>query len=194
VDEGNNWINMTYGPLSLSRPVAGNGSFSAEPIVASAPVAAAGGAYTLVEGSAAIDAGSDATPSRGRRQTKPVLRFSSQSAHRCMQSPVFLRTLRRGKAFAMQGDRRFTQRSFQTGRAIRMGRKNGKMHKVAVYFRDYKTEHALTTPRLQETAIEGVKQTYKMNITQVAVHEPLDDSLFQRPQLAALATPTPKKP
>ncbi len=75
-----------------------------------------------------------------------------------------------------------------------MGRKNGKMHKVAVYFGDYKTEHALTTPRLQETAIEGVKQTYKMNITQVAVNEPLDDSLFQRPQLAALATPTPKKP
>jgi hypothetical protein len=30
-----------------------------------------------------------------------------------------------------------------------MGRKNGKMRKVAVYFRDYKTEHALTTPRLR---------------------------------------------
>jgi uncharacterized repeat protein (TIGR01451 family) len=59
VDEGNNWINMTYGPLTLGRPVAGNGSFNAEPIVASAPVAAAGGAYTIIEGSAAIDAGAN---------------------------------------------------------------------------------------------------------------------------------------
>ncbi|HEV7611739.1 MAG TPA: choice-of-anchor D domain-containing protein [Steroidobacteraceae bacterium] len=59
VDEGNNWINMTYGPLSLGRPVTGNGSFNAEPIVASAPVAAASGAYTIIEGSAAIDAGAN---------------------------------------------------------------------------------------------------------------------------------------
>src|SRR5258708_6068494 len=71
---------------------------------------------------------------------------------------------------------------------------DGKLHKVAVYFRDYKTEHGLTTPRLQETAIEGVKQTYKMTITRVAVNEPLDDALFQKPQLAALAAPVPKKP
>jgi outer membrane lipoprotein-sorting protein len=71
---------------------------------------------------------------------------------------------------------------------------DAKMHNVAVYFRDYKTEHGLTTPRLQETAIEGVKQTYKMTISRVAVNEPLDDSLFQKPQLAALATPSPKQP
>ena len=60
VDEGNNWINMTYGPLSLSRPVAGNGAVSAEPTVASAAVAAAGGAYTIMLGSEAIDAGANA--------------------------------------------------------------------------------------------------------------------------------------
>ena len=71
---------------------------------------------------------------------------------------------------------------------------DGRLRKVAVYFRDYKTEHGLTTPRLQETAIEGVKQTYKMTITRVAVNEPLDDALFQKPQLAALAAPVPKKP
>jgi outer membrane lipoprotein-sorting protein len=68
---------------------------------------------------------------------------------------------------------------------------DGRLHNVAVYFRDYKTEHGLTTARLQETAVEGVKQTYKMTISRVAVNEPLDDSLFQRPQLAALATPGP---
>jgi outer membrane lipoprotein-sorting protein len=68
---------------------------------------------------------------------------------------------------------------------------DGRLHNVALYFRDYKTEHGLTTARLQETAVEGVKQTYKMTISRVAVNEPLDDSLFQRPQLAALATPRP---
>jgi outer membrane lipoprotein-sorting protein len=71
---------------------------------------------------------------------------------------------------------------------------DAKMHNVAVYFRDYKTEHGLTTARLQETAVEGVKQTYKMTITRVTVNEPMDDSLFQKPQLAALATPGPKQP
>src|SRR5260370_5995420 len=71
---------------------------------------------------------------------------------------------------------------------------DGQLHNVAVYFRDYKPEHALTTPRLQQTAVEGVKQTYKMTISRVAVNEPMDDSLFQKPQLAALATPGPKKP
>jgi len=71
---------------------------------------------------------------------------------------------------------------------------DGRMHKVAVYFRDYKTEHGLTTPRVQETAVEGVKQTYKMTVTRVAVNEPLDDALFQKPQLSALATTGPKHP
>jgi hypothetical protein len=71
---------------------------------------------------------------------------------------------------------------------------DGRLHNVAVYFRDYKTEHGLTTPRLQETFVEGVKQTYKMTIARVAVNEPMDDSLFQKPQLAALAAPSARQP
>jgi hypothetical protein len=72
---------------------------------------------------------------------------------------------------------------------------DGKMHNVAVYFRDYKTENGLTTPRLQETAVEGVKQPpYKMTISRVAVNEPMDDSLFLKPQLAAAAAAVPKLP
>jgi outer membrane lipoprotein-sorting protein len=71
---------------------------------------------------------------------------------------------------------------------------DGRMHNVAVYFRDYKTDHGITTPRLQETAVEGVKQTYKMTISRVSVNEPIEDSAFQKPQLAALATPGPKRP
>jgi hypothetical protein len=71
---------------------------------------------------------------------------------------------------------------------------DGRLRKVAVYFRDYKTEHGLTTPRVQETAVEGVKQTYKMTVTKVAVNEALDDALFQKPQLSALAMPVSKHP
>jgi hypothetical protein len=61
VDEGQNWINMSYGPLTLGRPPS-NGSTapSAEPLVASAPVAKVSGAYTIPAGSAAIGAGAGA--------------------------------------------------------------------------------------------------------------------------------------
>jgi len=60
VDEGNNWINMTYGPLTLSRPPVPTGSGftpSAEPTVASAAVGVAHGAYSIMAGSAAVAAG-----------------------------------------------------------------------------------------------------------------------------------------
>ncbi len=61
VDEGQNWINMAYGPLSLGRPPT-NGSTAptAEPIVAAAVVAKTAGAYTIPAGSAAIGTGAGA--------------------------------------------------------------------------------------------------------------------------------------
>ncbi|HEY3655539.1 MAG TPA: hypothetical protein VGL34_11260 [Steroidobacteraceae bacterium] len=64
VDEGNNWINLTYGPLSLGRPPAtGSGSTSsAEPTVASAAVGIAQGAYSITADSAAVGAGNAAAP------------------------------------------------------------------------------------------------------------------------------------
>ncbi|MEA3108822.1 MAG: hypothetical protein QOI88_3427 [Gammaproteobacteria bacterium] len=64
VDEGNNWINMTYGPLTLSRPPsAGAGSTpSAEPTVASAAVGIAQGAYSIASDSAAVGAGYPTAP------------------------------------------------------------------------------------------------------------------------------------
>jgi hypothetical protein len=64
VDEGNNWINLTYGPLTLGRPPAnGSGSTpSAEPTVASAAVGIAQGAYSIMAGSAAVGAGNAAAP------------------------------------------------------------------------------------------------------------------------------------
>jgi hypothetical protein len=61
VDEGQNWINMAYGPLSLGRPPTnGSTTVSAEPIVASAALAKVAGAYTIPAGSAAIGTGAGA--------------------------------------------------------------------------------------------------------------------------------------
>ena len=51
------------------------------------------------------------------------------------------------------------------------------MHKVFVYYRDYKTEHGLSIPRVLETAVEGVKQTHKMEVEQamqILVHQQME--------------------
>jgi hypothetical protein len=64
VDEGNNWINMTYGPLTLSRPPASTAgsTVSAEPTVASAAVGVAQGAYSINGESAAVGGGNPNAP------------------------------------------------------------------------------------------------------------------------------------
>jgi len=61
---------------------------------------------------------------------------------------------------------------------------DGKMHKVAVYYRDYKREGGLMIPHVLETAVEGVKKTHAMTIDKVAINPPADDALFAKPQLA----------
>jgi hypothetical protein len=61
VDEGNNWINMTYGPLTLSRPTITGGTTPTELLVGSPGVAAPNGAYTLAAGSDAINHGATTT-------------------------------------------------------------------------------------------------------------------------------------
>jgi hypothetical protein len=70
---------------------------------------------------------------------------------------------------------------------------DGRLHKVAVYFRDYKSEHGLNVPHTQETVVEGYKQTYKMTVTKLSVNDAMDDTLFQKPQLTAQAAVT-KRP
>jgi hypothetical protein len=59
VDEGNNWLNLTYGPLTLSRPNATTPT-APELMVASAAVAATGGAYSIGGTSAAVNRGANA--------------------------------------------------------------------------------------------------------------------------------------
>jgi len=62
---------------------------------------------------------------------------------------------------------------------------DGRMHNVAIYYRDYKTESGLNVPHVLETVVEGNKQGRKMTIQQVTVNPPMDDALFANPQLAA---------
>jgi outer membrane lipoprotein-sorting protein len=65
---------------------------------------------------------------------------------------------------------------------------DGKMHKVAIYYRDYKTVKGLTMPYTLETAVEGVKETHKMTIQTVAVNPPVEDGLFAKPDMTAAKT------
>jgi len=59
---------------------------------------------------------------------------------------------------------------------------DGKLHDVAIYYRDYKTEKGLTTPRLFETVVESVKvPSHKMYIEHVAVNQQMENALFEKP-------------
>lgn len=64
---------------------------------------------------------------------------------------------------------------------------DGHVHKVAVFFRDYKTVNGLNIPHTLETVVEGVKQTRKIVVKSVAINPKLDDALFGKPQPGAAA-------
>ena len=66
---------------------------------------------------------------------------------------------------------------------------DGKPHKVWIYYRDFQTDHGLATPRLLETAVDGVKATHKMQIAKVSVNDKLDDALFQKPKPVPVVAP-----
>lgn len=61
-------------------------------------------------------------------------------------------------------------------------RLDGKYHPVATYLRDYQPVNGLMVPHTLETAVEGVKQTEKIEIESVSVNTKLDDSLFAKLQ------------
>ncbi len=63
---------------------------------------------------------------------------------------------------------------------------DGKLRQVVVYYRDYRAEKGLNMPHVFETVIEGGKKSYKMHVEQVAVNQPMDDTLFAKPQLAVV--------
>ena len=74
----------------------------------------------------------------------------------------------------------FLERKFE-GEAKKI---DGKMRTASVYFRDFKTENGLTTPRVLETVYEGTKVSRKMTVAKLTINESMADTLFQKPQLA----------
>jgi outer membrane lipoprotein-sorting protein len=61
-------------------------------------------------------------------------------------------------------------------------RLNGQLRAVATYYRDYRPVRGLMIPHLFETAVEGVTQTEKVSIEEVAINPKLDDKLFMKPE------------
>lgn len=62
---------------------------------------------------------------------------------------------------------------------------DGRMRNVAIYYRDYKTDNGLTMPHTFETIVEGGKQNHQMHIDHVSINQPMEDTLFAKPQLVA---------
>jgi hypothetical protein len=61
---------------------------------------------------------------------------------------------------------------------------DGKLRKVDIFYRDYKTENGLTIPRVLETVIDGGKQPHKMYVERVAINQSMENALFAKPNLA----------
>jgi len=62
---------------------------------------------------------------------------------------------------------------------------DGRMRKVAVFYRDFKPEGGLQFPHTFETVVEKVKGSHKMAIQTIKVNPPLEDGLFAKPQLTS---------
>jgi len=60
-------------------------------------------------------------------------------------------------------------------------RLDGRFHPVATYMRDYRSVNGLMIPYVNETAVDGVKQTEKIVVEKVIVNPKLEDSHFSKP-------------
>jgi hypothetical protein len=61
-------------------------------------------------------------------------------------------------------------------------RLDGRFHPVATYMRDYRSVNGLMIPYVNETAVDGVKQTEKIVVEKVIVNPKLEDSHFSKPR------------
>ncbi|MEX3944288.1 outer membrane lipoprotein-sorting protein [Paraburkholderia sp. BR10937] len=70
---------------------------------------------------------------------------------------------------------------------------DGKMHNVAIFYRDYRKEGGLVMPHTLETVVVGARGTHKLIIDKVALNPQADDALFAKPQLTVskVTHPTP---
>lgn len=65
-------------------------------------------------------------------------------------------------------------------------RLDNRVHKVAVFYRDFKTVNGLRVPMTLETVVEGVRTSRKISFQNVAVNPPLAEALFTRPEPAVV--------
>jgi outer membrane lipoprotein-sorting protein len=70
-------------------------------------------------------------------------------------------------------------------------RMDGRMRKVAIFYRDFKPVGGLQFSHTMETVVEKVMGSHKMAIKTIKVNPPLDDSLFAKPQLGMAKLTTP---
>jgi len=63
---------------------------------------------------------------------------------------------------------------------------DGKLHKVEVYYRDFRPNGGLTIPYLMETVVENVKVNRKINIETVTLNPKLEDSAFAKPDISGI--------
>jgi hypothetical protein len=61
-------------------------------------------------------------------------------------------------------------------------RLDGRFHPVATFLRDYRSVNGLMIPYVNETAVDGVKQTEKILVEKVIVNPKLEDSHFSKPR------------
>jgi outer membrane lipoprotein-sorting protein len=61
-------------------------------------------------------------------------------------------------------------------------RMDGKMRKVFVSQRDFRSVQGLMVPFVQETAVDGYPDTHKMTFRKVALNPRVDDARFERPK------------
>ena len=61
---------------------------------------------------------------------------------------------------------------------------DGKMHNVAIFYRDYRKEGGLVMPHTLETTVVGARGTHKLIIEKVTLNSQADDSLFAKPQIS----------
>jgi len=69
---------------------------------------------------------------------------------------------------------------------------DGKMRNVSIYYRDFKAESGVVVPHVFETFIEGGKESHKLFIEHVAINQPMNDSLFMKPDLALVRAAAPQ--
>ncbi|MEX3978770.1 outer membrane lipoprotein-sorting protein [Paraburkholderia sp. EG287A] len=70
---------------------------------------------------------------------------------------------------------------------------DGKMHNVAIFYRDYRKEGGLVMPHTLETVVVGARGTHKLIIDKVALNPQVDDTAFAKPQVtvAKVTHPAP---